>query len=130
MQSAFLWAWLEEPMGNCCKAQTAIQVYMRPGVWIPCIRTPHSYRETWTFDDSTHDTFSDILSAIESVEGLQVRHADEDGLFIQAISYTPRCKWLDVIEIQIDPSLTQSGMNNNALCLAIISSIVYYSNSS
>lgn len=96
-------------VGCLSKVQTPAQVLLRPGSWIPGIRALHSHRETWIFEEPVKDAFSDIRQAIEGASNLQVRQVDEEALFIQAFSYTPRCSWLDVLEVQVDVTLTQSG---------------------
>lgn len=95
------------------RAQASIQAYLRPGVWIPGARTPHQYRERWSFDGESPDqVFTELIKALESVrhkERLQVKEINNDDMFIQAISYTPRCSWLDILEIQLDTTLLQPG---------------------
>lgn len=95
------------------RVQAPLQTFLRPGIWIPGARTPHYYRETWIIEDSPENTYQDIIQAIESVQlrkKWQIRKTDEEQLFIQVLAFTPYCNWLDILEIQFDTSLTQSGM--------------------
>ena len=99
---------------DCCvsQSQAPLHVILRPGIWIPGVRTPHLYKETWKVDGSSDAVFKDILGAIEEVSvrcRLRVRLVDEDNLFIRVMSYTKRCSWVDVMEIKIDTLLIQSG---------------------
>lgn len=96
------------------RAQASIQSLLRPGLWLPGIRTPHQYSEVWEMEEPPQQVFDEILKSIRSVidkdkEMMELREADEERLFIQLFSFTRRCNWLDVIEIQIDASLVQSG---------------------
>lgn len=96
------------------KMQAPIQAFLKPGLWIPGIRTPHLYKEVWTLHETALDVFEEIIKSIESVqdrggEKFEVTQRDEEGLFIQTVSFTRYCNWLDVMEIQLDTALTQSG---------------------
>lgn len=86
---------------------------LRPGVWIPGIRTPHVYKETWKIDASSDRAFKDILGAIEEAAArcrLRIRSIDDEKMFIKVISFTKKCSWVDVLEFQFDTSLVnQSG---------------------
>ena len=97
------------------KAQASIQSFLRPGLWLPGIRTPHLYCEVWELEEPPQQAFDEMLKSIKSVidkdkEMMELREADEERLFIQLFSFTRKCNWLDVIEIQIDARLVQSGL--------------------
>ncbi len=94
------------------RSQAALHVFLRPGVWIPGVRTPHVYKETWKISTSPDLAFKDILGAIEEVSvrcRLNLRLADEERMFIRVISFTKKCSWVDVMEFQFNTSLLQSG---------------------
>ena len=94
------------------QAQGSLHVLLRPGLWIPGVRTPHMYKETWRIEGSPDSAFKDLLSAIDEVSGrcrLQVRRVDDENLFISVTSFTKKCSWVDVLEFQFDTALIQSG---------------------
>lgn len=96
----------------CSVAQAGFHVFLRPGLWIPGIRTPHVYGETWRVESSPESAFKDILGAIEQVSlrcRLHVRRVDDDKMFISVMSFTKKCSWVDVLEFQFDTSLLKSG---------------------
>ena len=99
---------------NCMfsTSQASLHVLLRPGLWIPGLRTPHVYQETWRTEGSSDSAFKDILGAIEDVSvrcRLHVRSVDDEKLFIRAMSFTKKCSWVDVLEFQFDTGLLQSG---------------------
>ena len=104
---------MSNPRGCCLsQVQAPLHVILRPGLWLPGSRTPHLYIETWRIEGSPQNAFKDILNAIETVENrarLILRQADEEQLFIQVMSFTKLCNWVDVVEIQFDTALSQTG---------------------
>ena len=93
------------------RSQAALHVFLRPGLWIPGVRTPHVYKETWRINTSTDSAFKEVLGAIEEVSircRLNIRLVDDEKMFIRVTSFTKKCSWVDVMEFQFDSSLMQS----------------------
>lgn len=91
-------------MSGCCcaTAQAPIQAFLRPAVWIPGIRSLHSFRERWIIEGATPDRcLEDVCQAVAGVktgEHLVVHKVDKTKNFVQIFSYTAS-NWLDVVEI-------------------------------
>lgn len=101
-------------------AQAGFHVMFKPGVWIPGIRTPHVYQETWRIDASSDRAFKDIIGAIEDVAvrcRLRIRCIDDEKMLIRVMSFTKRCSWVDVLEFQFDTSLVHQSGWLHAACL-------------
>lgn len=72
------------------------------------------YREVWELEESPQQAYDEILKAIKSVidkdkELMELRETDEETLFIKMFSFTRMCNWLDVMEIQVNATLIQTG---------------------
>lgn len=72
------------------------------------------YREVWELEESPQQAYDEILKAIKSVidkdkELMELRETDEENLFIKVFSFTRMCNWLDVMEIQVNATLIQTG---------------------
>ena len=99
-------------MSGCCCAtyQAPIQAFVRPAVWIPGVRSLHSFRERWIIEDATPERcLEDVSQAVEEVktgEHLVVHKIDKVNNFIQIFSYTAS-NWLDVAEIRFRATSAQ-----------------------
>ena len=85
---------------------------LRPGMWIPGVRSPHLYRERWEVDGPASEVLDDILLAVESVEireRLLVHKVDRESLFVRLLSFTSTCEWLDVVEFKCSTALRERG---------------------
>lgn len=92
-------------MSGCCCAtcQSPIQASIRPAVWIPGIRSLHSFREKWFIEGATPERcLEDVEQAVGKVdtgERLVIHKINKDKNFIQIFCYTA-ANWLDVVEIR------------------------------
>ena len=95
------------------KVQAPIQSFLRPGIWLPGVRTLHVYQETWTIQGSVERALEDVIAAVETVgmhskEAQQTSKVDREAMFVRVFYYTPICQWLDVLEVAFDSSLAKS----------------------
>ena len=95
------------------KVQAPIQSFLKPGVWLPGVRTSHVYQETWTVRGSVERALEDVVTAVETVgmhskEAQQISKVDREEMYVRVFYYTPVCQWLDVLEVTFDSSLIKS----------------------
>ncbi|CAL1534403.1 unnamed protein product [Lymnaea stagnalis] len=85
--------------------QAPIQCLLRPGVWLPGIRSLHSHQEKWKFNsDSVKDNLDSVLRAVADVVKADRSRSYWDIQtvargFLRVFVYT-RAEWLDIIEIK------------------------------
>uniref|UniRef100_A0A2L2Y814 Uncharacterized protein n=1 Tax=Parasteatoda tepidariorum TaxID=114398 RepID=A0A2L2Y814_PARTP len=64
----------EAPEATClCAGQGAIQAKLRPGIWIPGIRSPHLYEEVWKVSANPIVCSKDILQAVTKLHRRSLR---------------------------------------------------------
>ncbi|GFS47586.1 uncharacterized protein TNIN_74971 [Trichonephila inaurata madagascariensis] len=64
----------EAPEALClCACQGSIQAKIRPGVWIPIIRSLHVYEETWKISANPIVCSKDVLQAISKLQHRSLR---------------------------------------------------------
>ncbi|KFM73902.1 hypothetical protein X975_01886, partial [Stegodyphus mimosarum] len=64
----------EAPEAPClCAGQGSIQAKIRPGVWIPCIRSLHMYEEQWKVSANPVVCSKDVLQAISKLRTRSLR---------------------------------------------------------
>lgn len=86
----------------CARSQASIQAFLRPGVWIPGLRNLHRVKEEWSMEGDANECMEALTAAVESMqdkENLEVHKSDSAKHFVEIFSYTPRCNWLDVVDI-------------------------------
>eukprot|EP00612_Vaucheria_litorea_P000571 CAMPEP_0171455884 /NCGR_PEP_ID=MMETSP0945-20130129/2594_1 /TAXON_ID=109269 /ORGANISM="Vaucheria litorea, Strain CCMP2940" /LENGTH=164 /DNA_ID=CAMNT_0011981201 /DNA_START=118 /DNA_END=612 /DNA_ORIENTATION=- len=81
-----------------------IQKVLKPGVWIPVLRSPHNWKEEWSLYSTKEDCLQDIKNAVtklqQNTEDLefQLDYATESKVQISCLT---KSRWLDQVIIKL-----------------------------
>ncbi|XP_065830543.1 uncharacterized protein [Oscarella lobularis] len=99
-----------------------LQACSRPSMWCFGERNLRRMVETWHMDVSPNEAFDKIVEAAKKLsqeqhelfEDAEVSKENKDELFLQIFSYTPKCQYLDVVELHLHPG-QESGTRVEAI---------------
>ncbi|XP_076319151.1 uncharacterized protein LOC143230050 [Tachypleus tridentatus] len=98
------------PGPSClCEGQANIQAVLRPGVWLPGVRFPHQYQETWHVAANPTVCSQAVVEAVSNINQqdnkgkyYQINRVkvDNNSAFVRILCFT-RMRWVDVVEMKI-----------------------------
>lgn len=108
----------EAPEASClCTAQGNIQARIRPGMWIPLIRSLHVYEETWSIAANPVVCSQDVLHAVSQLRTRSLRgnvftvglvQEGAENSHLEILVYT-KMRYVFVIRLNFNADSTSGG---------------------
>merc|ERR1712154_620809 len=86
------------------KYQAPVAAFLRPGQWIPFLRSPHRCQKYWIFKFPKNSE-SNLIIIREAIELSHLiiyqQKTTKYGFLLQAYSFSRGCGWLDVVTFEV-----------------------------
>lgn len=107
------------PPSGTVPSRVDSQKVLKPGIWLPVLRYPHNWWETWTVDNAEPEVcIKDVGRAIEKVAGSanapegvgggqmlfhldSLRYSAEERTGYATMMCLTKARWMDIVELKV-----------------------------